>query len=292
LKLIHCSDWHIRSTIPLIREDSFIQEQFKKVAELVSWSNQYQAPILCAGDMLDSNRISFSVYNELQRILLATEYGIYVIRGNHDAYFHSDDVGGTPLIGLHDSGAIKVIDGTHELEPGIILHGCGFGAEPGTPVRGCVNILMVHIPVFCKRVPHFMEDGILAADLETKFPGFDLYLAGDIHEPCSRGKVNVSGSMTRTRSPQKDFKPRAYLIDLETGAQEKLYFTIREDVFKDVLTEEIDGEYSQELKDLVRELRTEGRGKKIDFRRAAYKIGQKDENILEVLKEIFNSVEG
>jgi len=288
LKIIHSSDWHIRSTIPLIRKDSFTQEQFEKVAELVSWSNQYQAPVLCAGDMLDSNKVSFSVYNELQRILLAAEYGVYVIRGNHDAYFHSDDVSGTPLIGLHDSGAVKVIDGIYELEPGTVLHGCGFGTEPGNPIRGCINVLMIHLPVFCKRVPHFMKDGITAQDLEAKFPGFDLYLAGDIHEPCSIGKVNVSGSMMRSTSLQQDFKPRAYLIDLETGTREELYFTLHKNVFKDPLTVEVEEGYSEELKDLVKELKIKD-GKRIDFKKAAYKLGQKDPETVKTLKEIFES---
>jgi len=290
LKIIHSSDWHIRSTIPLIRKETFVQEQFEKVAELVSWSNQYQAPILCAGDMLDSNKISFSVYNELQRILLAAEFPPYVIRGNHDAYFHSDDVSGTPLMGLHDSGAVRVISGMCELESGTVLHGCGFGDSPGTPVKGCINILMMHTPVFCKKVPHFMKDGILAADLEARFPGFDLYLAGDIHEPCSKGSVNVSGSMMRSTALQQDYKPRAYLIDLDSGAQEELYFTLHKDVFEEALVVEVEEGYSEELQELVKELKTED-GRKVDFKKVSYKLGAKDASVIRILNEIFKTAE-
>ena len=291
MKLITLADWHILSTVPRLRKDNYSEVQFKKVRQLVGWSNEYEAPILCPGDMMDSNQITFTTYNQLQRELQKAAWGIYVIRGNHDSYFHTDNVAGTPLQGLVDSEAIYIKEGVYPLRRGIFLHSYGWNSNPVSPVISGYNILMVHKPTFEKEIPFYFEgkEAYTAESLKEKYPGFDLYLAGDIHDPFVKDNVIVSGSMMRMHVTQKYYKPRAYLIDTVTNDIQPLFFDIEEDVFYEELTKVSDDGYSQTLEGLVNALKKSARNK-TDFKGDCMAM-TKELAVNLTLEDIFNDVE-
>ncbi len=291
MKLITLADWHIRSTVPRTRKDEYHEAQFRKIRQLVAWSNEYKASILCPGDMLDSNRITFSTYNDLQRELQKTELTIFAIRGNHDSYFHTDDVSGTPLQGLADAGAIWLAEGSTPLDENTTLYQYGWDHEPQAPTTPGYNILMVHKSVFKKEIPFWFEgkEAYTPESFKEKYPGFDLYLAGDIHEPFVKDNVVVSGSMMRMNTTQKDYRPRAYLIDTITKDINPLYFTIEEDVFYEELTTVKDEGYSETLEGLVNALKKSAENK-TDFKSDCLALAN-DIDVNLTLKEIFNHVE-
>ena len=291
MKLITLADWHIRSTVPRLRKDNYSEVQFKKVRQLVGWSNEYEAPILCPGDMLDSNQITFTTYNRLQKELQSAQWGVYVIRGNHDSYFHTGDVAGTPLQGLVDSEAIYIKFGVHPLNRVTFLHSYNWDTDPLPPMLTGYNILMVHKPTFEKEIPFYFEgkEAYTAKTLKEKYPGFDLYLAGDIHDPFVKDNVIVSGSMMRMHVTQKDYKPGAYLIDTKGGKPQRLQFTVEANVFYEELTKVSDDGYSQTLEGLVNALKKSARNK-TDFKRDCMTLAE--ELVVNLtLEDIFNHVE-
>jgi len=292
MKIITQGDPHIRSTIPFMRSDNYYETQFKKVRQLIAWGSEFRAPVLIPGDLLDSNQISYRAYHRLQTEFMKSDQEIIVIRGNHDSYYHSNDIDGTPLGSMADAGAFTLLEGSMRISSGagpeITVHGCGFGAEPPSPEPGAMNILLIHTPVFCDEVPFFMKDGVLAPDLEKKYPGFDLYLAGDIHEPCLSGKTVVTGSMMRMNVEQRDYEPRAYLIDLETMEKKPLFYDIEPDVFLSGEAESC-GEYSSELESLIKELESDTKAK-IDYRELCLGLCS-DIKVKSSVEELFGRVQ-
>ena len=291
MKLISLGDWHIRSTVPATRKDDYPEAQLKKTKQLVKWSNEYEASILCPGDMLDSNRITFFTYNQLQRELQKTRLLIFVIRGNHDSYFHTSDVSGTPLQGLADGETIIIPKGPISLGEQTWLHAYNWDEEPEACYNSGYNILMVHKAVFENKIPFFFEgkESYTAKTLKAKYPGYDLYLAGDIHEPFVNDDVIVSGSMMRMNVTQKDYSPRAYLIDTETRDIKPLFFDIEKDVFhEELITMKNDG-YSKTLEGLVGALKKSARNK-ANFKNDCMTLA-KDSAVTKTLQEIFKHVE-
>jgi DNA repair exonuclease SbcCD nuclease subunit len=294
MKIISLSDWHIRSKVPSCRIDDFYEEQFKKVRQLIDWSTEYEAPILCAGDMLDNNRIGFRAYARLQHELQRARQNIFVIRGNHDSYAHSSDIEGTPLMALAEAGVIKLLErGTFFIDRAarVMTQACGWGKEPDPPTADAYNILMMHVPVFFKEIPFYFEGhGAFTSDsLRKKYPGYSLYLCGDIHIPFVDNNVVVSGSMTRTTTIQKDYRPRAYLIDTIKGTIDPLYFSIKEDVFKKEVSEISEEGYSQTLEGLVEAMKKSS-GNKADFERDCLGLVADDLKVKYTLEEIFEHV--
>ena len=96
-----------------------------------------------------------------------------------------------------------------------------------------------------------MPEALTVKQLEAKYPGYDLYLAGDIHIPCAKSKTLVSGSMMRMTTAQKDHKPRFYVIETETLKVETVFFPIEEDVWKDTTEVTLDDGFKKELNDLA-----------------------------------------
>lgn len=291
MRFLYLSDWHIRSTMPLSRKDNYSAAQFDKIKQLIQWANKYDVPVFCAGDMLDSNRITFNTYNQLQRILKCAHYPIFVIRGNHDAYFHTSDVSGTPLQGLADANVITIPDGPIPLEKDIWLHAYGWDEDVGSSYEKGYNILMVHKAVFEKEIPFYFEgkEAYTPETLKETFPGYDLYLAGDIHIPFVKDNVVVSGSMMRMNTTQKDYRPRAYLIDTRQKTVDPLYFNIDDDVFHEELTVAKDTGYSETLSGLVEALKNSSNNP-TDFKKDCMTLAE-DPFVKLTLEEIFNHVE-
>ena len=91
MKLLFLSDLHIRATAPINRKDNYVEAQFNKLEQLIAYANEIQAPILCAGDLLDSWKTPGWLLNRLIRALTPLEVPFYVIPGNHDSPGHNPD---------------------------------------------------------------------------------------------------------------------------------------------------------------------------------------------------------
>lgn len=257
MKIISLSDWHIMASTPLNRTDDFIETQFRKINYLIDRANEIGAVVVVPGDLLDRPTIPYWLFNRLVDTLGQLEREMYVIPGNHDTKGHNLealDEGALPA--LARTGVINVPTKASWANHGgvVHLHLVPFGLEPQPPrhARGVVNILVAHIPVFESNVPFYMEDGITVKALETKYPGFDLYLVGDIHIPAVRSKTVISGSMTRIKINQREERPRFYEIDTDDLSVVAHYFPIEEDVWRTVTLEsETASAFEGELKELA-----------------------------------------
>ena len=297
-KIIALSDWHITSGTPASRTDDYGEAQMRKVAQVVSWANHYQADIFCGGDLFDNNRVSYKTFSRLITELKKCETEIFVVRGNHDSYYHNEDLTGTPLGLLNDLGIVTLVEGW--MSGGWFnVYGHGWGTEERVEavVSDKVSIFLGHISVFYEKIPFYFEgkEAYTAKTLLEEFPGFDLYVCGDIHEPCVAYKVIVSGSMMRSTVAQKDYKPRAYLVTfISKGSNRKkmvepLHFDIEKDVFVgDDRSQEEDGEFSLELKDLVDGMK-KSLSNKFDFKETCYTLADQNEARIAALNEIFGS---
>ena len=94
--------------------------------------------------------------------------------------------------------------------------------------------------------------------------------------------------MMRQSIDQKDFQPRCYLIDTDSGEIEPLYFKIEQDVFADYLVEKKEEGMSKELGELVRALKQSAVAK-VDFEQACKELAV-DPKTKSLIKEIFDYV--
>lgn len=263
MKLVYLSDLHLRPTAPINRKDDYVEEQFRKVDFVIDYANSINGHLAIGGDLLDRavNHPSWFV-NRVMECLNRADNIINIIPGNHDLLGHS--------LESYSNNTIKTISYVNKVYIHTESHSwfgnvsyCPFGLTPPPPVLGQPNILILHEPVFEGTVPFYMPDALTVEQLEAKYPGYDLYLAGDIHIPCQKSKTLVSGSMMRMTVAQKEHRPRFYVIDSKTLETETVFIPINEDVWADT-TEVVEDEgFKAELKDLA--LAMEERGENLDY---------------------------
>jgi DNA repair exonuclease SbcCD nuclease subunit len=258
MKLLSCSDWHVRASNPISRKDDYVETLFKKIQQLVDKAVELNCPIICAGDLLDGPTVPYWLLNRLIRVLQPA--AVVAIIGNHETLQHNiNHIQDTALWTLHEAEAIALPCLEY---PGPLMYSWDgdnvslacvhFGQAPQGPVKGYTNILVSHDSVFEDKVPFFMEGkAYTAAEYKEKYPGYDFYLCGDIHQPCNRGGVLVSGSMMRSNIIQKDYRPRFYEIDTVTKEVVTHYFEVEEDVWRDVLDVQATEGFSAELQGLT-----------------------------------------
>lgn len=291
MKIIYIADLHLRPTAPINRKDNYVEAQFKKLDFVIDYVNNVGGKLLIGGDVFDraSFHPSWFLNRVMQSFMRCYEH-TYIIPGNHDLVGHS--------LETIESDSIKLLNYLGcELftELGCTVIGKSavrftpFGLKPDCEDfrEGYNNILVVHEPVYESSVPFYMTDGITVRELENKYPGFDLYLAGDIHIPCQKSKTLVSGSMMRMTTAQKEHKPRFYVIDSDTLEIETVFLPIEEDVWKDV-TEIIEDEgFKAELRELAQAM--QARDEKLDYSAVCEKMSGRHWESIDKLITEYNS---
>lgn len=260
---MYISDLHLRPTAPINRKDDYVETQFSKLDFLIDKTNEVDGVLVIGGDVFDRacNHPSWFV----NRVIMAFERAVRpvdIIPGNHDLVGHSlETIHHNTIATINFSRSGRVFTDHSVLFYGKSqLHLIPFGSRiknhPTSLMENvCPNkIIVMHEPVFENSVPFYMKDGVTVDELEAKYPGYDLYLVGDIHIPCQKSKTLVSGSMMRMTTIQKEQKPRFYIIDTETLDVETVFFPIEEDVWKLELEAETSSEFKEELKDLAQAL--------------------------------------
>ena len=275
MKIVAISDLHLRPTPPINRKDDYVEAQFRKLDFVIDYANQIEAMVVIPGDLFDraANHPSWFI-NRVLTSLLKTIYGVEIIPGNHDLIGHSLETfdQNTRATLSYISDYIYIHRDVYRSDL-YRLTFVPFGKEVTKPKEGITNILVIHEPVFEDTVPFYMPDAVTVEQLEKKYPGYDLYIAGDIHIPCQKSKTLVSGSMMRMTSAQKDHKPRFYVIDTDTLEVETVFIPIEEDVWADITEITEDEGFKAELKDLAAAMSKRDEG--LDYAAVCRTVGEK-----------------
>lgn len=296
MKIISISDLHARATQPLNRKDDFVEAWFRKFRQVIDYTNKVDGVLVIAGDLLDKAAIPIWLLNRILDEFERLKTQALVIPGNHDTPGHDvNNIRQSGLWAFHRAGSPVTLCPLGSWTPRwdgdqlVIFHTLPFGMEPlesMAPELGAYNVLVAHMPVFETAVPFYMPDGLTIEQLEATYPGYDLYLVGDIHTPAVKSKTIVSGSIMRQTIVQKDFRPRFYEIDTETNEVTAHFFEIEADVWKEQVEAKDDETYRAELQDLADALRQ--RAEKLDYSQVVSQLAADRPAIKSKIQEIID----
>jgi len=287
MKLLFCSDFHLRSTNPISRLDDFQQLQIDTLKFIAKVAIENNATIINAGDIFHKSKEENmqSLINQVYEIF--KDIDIYFIAGNHDLLYKQIENFDKCNIGLLD----KFDNWKHiqELSDPFIRF-FDFGAEIiDKDYEEYLSICVLH--KYCEKdnLPDYINDGITAKLLLEKY-GYDVFVVGDNHKSFIYEKdgrfVFNTGCCARQNLNEKDYQPSIILFDTETKKYEKILLPDQnKNVFKEEnLTEQIKRESRiDSFIDMV------GKGKKVSFSfESNLKNYCKENNISE---DIINEIE-
>ena len=290
MKIIYQGDLHLRDGSPINRIDNYYETGLGKLQQLVDFVNEHEALLFLGGDIFDTHKVSATLVNQTIKILRTTWPGIYATLGQHDVPYHEVDILKSPMYSLLASGAISTAmeSGVHRRGDGTVIHFCGWEKAVEPPSGAGFHVFLGHVSVFENQIPFYWKgEGYTPKTLKEKYPGYDLYLCGDIHIPFVQGNVIVSGSMMRQSIDQINYRPRCYLIETETMEITPLYYEIEDNVFN-VPDEKV--KENLELQSLVEALKASAVGKAC-FARDCMALAVDDAQVKQIITEIFNELD-
>ena len=256
MKIILLSDIHLSTEKPTGRIDDWESAQWRKMEWVWRYAAEHEAIILQAGDLCDRPR-NWIVLIKLISFLRTWNRVVYMVRGQHDMYFHSPD----------SSSTVQILDklelvGLVEANPGVLvgsevsIAGIRWGEveKINRPVaKQKTNILVIHAPI--AEAPVFEKhDYIDARSFAEKHQEYDLILCGDIHRHfCIKTKWNTllnTGPMIRRDVGEYNFRhePCFYIYDTTTKELTKQIIP-HEPAEKVLSRQHLDGQ--QEIKSLL-----------------------------------------
>ena len=286
MKLLVAADLHLTHKTPLGRKDNYAETCLGKLKQLVDYANIDETSIIITGDMFDQPNSPIWFVNKIIAVLKECKSTIYAIAGNHDLKYHVlDNIRESSLWNLLLSRVILIpMPEGMFLFYGVAANFCNYGEEQfvaPTPVEGSKNILVLHTPVF-DVVPFYMPNADTPESLEKKYPGYDYYLVGDIHQSLITDKVINPGSMMRMTRAQKEHKPCFVELDTDTGEKTIHYFQIEEDVWKTDFVAEVEDGFSEGLQELSEVL--VARGEKLSYKDTVTTLAGNEEIKLKFMK--------
>ena len=294
MKIIYQGDHHLFDAQPTKRIDDLKEGQFRKLQQLIDWSNDHGAYLLFGGDLFDKARPSAELINRTGAILRKATLPIFAVLGQHEMPYHSPEQRKSPVYTLNEMGSafnlIKEKESDYFVISKVAIHAAHWEQEPTPPEDDRFNILLGHISVF-KEIPFYWKgEGYTPETLRKKYPGYDLYLCGDIHVPLVDGNVVVSGPMMRRAVTERDYKPRAYLIDTDTMSIEPLYYDISDDPVFDITDDTVPPEQVN-MQDLIAVM-NENQNLKQGYQASCLELTKNSKRANEIVKEIFNETAG
>jgi predicted phosphodiesterase len=230
--LILCSDIHLREDKPVCRTDDFVNvTQWRKLDFISELQKKYNCPVLHAGDLYNSWKISTLLAKKTVQHIPNKFYTIY---GQHDLPQHNLD--------LTEKCGIDLLAEVNKLT---ILPGIHWGQKPdySDNVEGTFSfiiknpyrrILVWHKFNYTGKEPWPDCVEPKASKLLKQYPDYQLIITGDNHMPFveeyeSRLLVNP-GSLSRQKADQINHRPRVYLYNAESNTVEPVYIPIEENV--------------------------------------------------------------
>lgn len=294
MRYIVTADNHTRSTRPLMRTDkNFLCEVMYKWEQIIKLANQYDAHLLCAGDIFHTANPSFEVFNRLYVRLIELTNHLYMVAGQHDLKNHSPFLLYSPIYTLHNIHDDRFVMSANEYKD---VHGYQWEQKPKKEIKGL--ILLTHKCVTPKKPPHFLDKAISAKKMLKKYPNYQYIVTGDYHvshatQIGDRWLINP-GSMLRSNIDQINHKPSVYLIDTDTNLVERIYLKVKpaEEVFdfSELETKQGKKQFQNEMKELIHSLKL--KTKDASFKKILKSIMKKSKTSKEVKKYIQKKLKG
>ena len=301
---ILCSDVHLTLKPPVAREEepNWLNAMERPWTEISHLAIEWEAPILCAGDIFDRWNSSAELINWALDILP----DIYAIPGNHDLPYHNHALAHRSAYGaLVRAGKIMQLtpEGTviHQLKdgPNLHLYGFPFGSPIRPPVREDSNglyIALIHEYIWIKgkSYPGAAKEGKLSNN-EKAYKGYNVVAIGDNHQGFRRRtlddvEVFNCGTLMRRKSNEIDYRPHVGLV-YANGAVEPHYLDTNKDIITKVLRgEEI--EVDPEIAKFVAEMAALGDSHTLDFLQIMKKAMKKAKVNPLVKKYILEALDG
>lgn len=264
-------DLHIRADAPSCRRDEdFRAVQRGKLEFLISMSNDREVPLLLPGDVFHKadSKIPPDLLREVIGIFKKAEHGVYVVCGQHDLAFHSEDYyrhSGVAV--LEAAGCVRTIGLMKEKSPAFefedfVLYGMPYGHDwrDGSFHRGGRDgktvVAMQHRMVWDSSRP-FLQVGDLSnvRMLAPKFAGCHYVVTGDNHEYVNKMFAGIHflnmGCLTRQTVAERGHTPRIALLT-SRGSPEIIEVPHNELAIGDVTVEEqIGGDDLTSLNDFM-----------------------------------------
>lgn len=197
------SDWHLREDKPVCRTDNFWFKQWKKLHFISDLQQEYNCPVIHAGDLFHHWKPSPHLLTMAMRYLPEMFYTIY---GQHDLPQHNLD--------LAFKSGVRCLEMADRLT---VLSGVHFGQ---TKYMDCElyddrRILVMHKLVIAGAPLWPGCDAPTATNVLATECDYDLIVTGDNHQSFyarKNGRLLVNpGSLTRQTTDQIDHKPCVYL---------------------------------------------------------------------------------
>lgn len=260
-KFLCCADLHIRSNKPQHRMDDYFQSVMKKFSQIIDLSNRTDSNIICAGDFFDNTKVGHGVVNAVLEQTKRLDNNLFLITGQHDRNFHSDDLSKTPIKTLLFQKNIHFINRQKPIKiDDFYIYGCSYGEEPIKQVDKN-SILVIHRSITPEKPPFFLKEAIYEKTALKKYKNYSIIIAGDYHVPFAirrNKKILINcGPMMRSSIDQMDLKPVVWIINTKNRKIQKIKLKVEkaEDVFRLENIKKEDLKFSEELEQLVHTLK-------------------------------------
>jgi hypothetical protein len=224
-KGIAIADVHLCEKNPICRKDDVRVTQLAKLQQVVGFCNDYQCPLLVAGDMYDAWNIGFKLVNEVNDVLGGLLHSIYYVAGNHDLPYHSME--------HFENSPLSVTRGGLLSPQSPIIAGCSWGETP-SPITNA-PILVQHKMVFLTDpIKGFDGDQYNVRHLinTPEYKNYKLIITGDNHRAFvytnEDGRVWLNtGPIVRTSVTEKLYGPSAWYFEVgDTVSVTRLPLTV------------------------------------------------------------------
>lgn len=256
---IFFADSHFGHRRPIARSpEDWYAAQRRVIDQLADLSEKYQAPLVCAGDLLDR----WNEPAELVNFLIRRLPKIYSIAGNHDTPYHQPkELKKSAYWTLVEAGTVVNVPAGKpvEINPGrpVRLHGfpCGSPVRPlGSPHDLVIEVALVHDYIWTEKTGHpgAPPDKQLWT-WRPKLKGFDVAVFGDNHRTIHHAltieksicQVLNCGGLQRRHADEIKHAPSVGLL-LADGKIKRHFLDCTEDKFSnpDELTTVAGGDVS------------------------------------------------
>lgn len=279
---IACSDIHLSLKPPVARaeEEDWMKVQERVLDQVAELSEEYIAPILCAGDVFDR----WNSPPELINWAIDKMPYIHAIPGQHDLPLHNLDLINKSAYSTMTKFEDSLFMGIHDLTPGmpwtigdVYVQGFpwGYPLTPPEQSSNKISIALIHRYIWTDGCSYPNAPKEARWKIQKKnLKGWDVVVFGDNHKGFlidhgPKPTVFNCGSLMRRKSDEANYHPQVGLI-YDDGSVEPHYL----DCSNDLITKAVPvREYkdNMELKDFLDEL-SKLQDSQLDFEEAMKQV--------------------